>query len=109
MHKKTCPNCGKEFETRFKNRKYCSDECAVESHKEQCRAYREAKKNGKANLYAPKLTQKKKKANADKKNGKRVSLMDEYIKARENGTHGGLTYGYWVARRYAEGRDLQRA
>lgn len=103
MFKKTCPICGKEFETKSKNRKYCGEECATEAYKEQVKAYR------KANKYAPNLAQKKNKADTGKKKGKRVSLMEEYAKARENGTHGGLTYGYWVARMYRQSEKTQGA
>ena len=88
MYKKTCPMCGKEFETEWNARKYCGDECYQEAVREK-------------NRLRQKECRVKKKAKGKPKKG---TLMDEYIEARNNGTHGGLTYGYWVARKERDGR-----
>lgn len=34
---------------------------------------------------------------------RRVSLVERYLQARKEGTDGGLSYGYWVAREQAGG------
>ena len=50
---KKCKYCGKEFETKYSRKKYCSPECAKEVHKEQSRqSYKRNKKS--ENLYSMK-------------------------------------------------------
>lgn len=49
MLTKTCPVCGKKFETTKSNKKYCSQSCAYvgiqKIHNEYCKRYRETHKD----------------------------------------------------------------
>jgi len=104
MTEKTCPLCGAAVKE--KNRTYCSPECSQNaSRKRQAKGYEKNKK--KTETYAPLLSPGKNRARTGRADSKGASLMEGYAKARAEGTHGGLTYGYWVAKHYAERGEAQ--
>lgn len=57
-YKKICAYCGKTFETNYKQRKYCNDQCTYTANlsgaAERRRRHNEKKKQGKVNKRIPK-------------------------------------------------------
>lgn len=83
MITKTCPICGKEFLTKIKKTKYCSEECRRE--KERRRAIKQ--------------WEEKKAEQQKKKKEKHIPQLDELNRrARE----AGMTYGKYMAEKYKE-------
>lgn len=77
-----CKICGKLFE-----KKTSGQFCAA------CKDFISNKQGNKRQRQAP-------------EEKKRVSLLDRYMQSRRDGTDGGLSYGYWVAREQARRGSL---
>lgn len=88
----TCAICGKEFMGQNSRAKYCSPECKRKGlNIRQCALRREEREIARA--YRQARRHKKKK----------VSLIDEYLKAQANGEK--LSYGYWIVERERRAKE----
>lgn len=90
MTKKICQVCGKEISPESKRVKYCSDECRKKGRAQVQRLYHDS-------LYKAVHIKPQKK--------KKVSLIDEYLKAQANGEK--LSYGYWMVERERRAKEQE--